>query len=150
MSPLATGVIVFACVCGGAVLGTFFSALLPQAQIGSDSRDVVRLTMGLVATTVAIVLGMRVASAKSFYDTQDSEVTQMAANFPLLDRVLVHYGQETAGTRAALRAFLPEMYHPDTGLRRSLKPRCALPLNSLGSSQAWFLRSMRLLGSPRP
>ena len=50
--------------------------------------------MGLLATTVAIVLGMLVASAKSFYDTQSPEVTQMAANFLLLGRVLVHYGQE--------------------------------------------------------
>lgn len=29
--------------------------------------------------------------------------------FLLLDRVLVHYGQETTGTRAALRAFLPRL-----------------------------------------
>lgn len=65
--------------------------------------------MGLVATTVVIVLGMLVASAKSFYGTQNAEVTQMAANFVLLDRVLAHYGEETTDTRAALRIFLPHL-----------------------------------------
>lgn len=109
MSPLVTSLIVLACICGGALSGIFASALLPQVQMGSDSRDVVRLTMGLVATTVAIVLGMLVASAKTFYDTQNSEVTQMAANFVLLDRVLAHYGQETTDTRVALRVFLPRL-----------------------------------------
>jgi hypothetical protein len=100
---------VLACVFGGALLGIFLNSLLAEKQLGSDSRDVVRLTMGLVATTVAIVLGLLVASAKSYYDTQNSEVTQLAANFVLLDRVLAHYGQETADTRAALRIFLPRL-----------------------------------------
>ncbi|HKE07385.1 MAG TPA: hypothetical protein VKB48_06120 [Candidatus Acidoferrum sp.] len=100
---------VLACVFGGALLGIFLNSLLAEKQLGSDSRDVVRLTMGLVATTVAIVLGLLVASAKSYYDTQNSEVTQLAANFVLLDRVLAHYGQETADTRAALRVFLPRL-----------------------------------------
>jgi hypothetical protein len=36
--------------------------------------------MGMVATTVALVLGLLVYSAKSFYDTQTAEVTQLAAN----------------------------------------------------------------------
>ena len=109
MSPLVTSLIVLACICGGALFGILASALLPQVQMGSDSRDVVRLTMGLVATTVAIVLGMLVASAKTFYDTQNSEVTQMAANFVLLDRILAHYGPEATDTRSAMRVFLPRL-----------------------------------------
>ena len=109
MSVNAISLMVLACVFGGALLGIFLNSLLAEKQLGSDSRDVVRLTMGLVATTVAIVLGLLVASAKSYYDTQNSEVTQLAANFVLLDRVLAHYGQETADTRAALRVFLPRL-----------------------------------------
>ena len=51
--------------------------------------------MGLVATTAALVLGLLIASGKGFYDTQSSEVTQLAANIGLLDRILDHYGPET-------------------------------------------------------
>jgi len=58
--------------------------------------------MGLVATTVALVLGLLVGSAKSFYDTQNTEVTQFAANTVLLDRILAHYGPESAEARATL------------------------------------------------
>jgi len=87
----------------------------------SDSKDVVRLGMGLVATTVALVLGLLVASAKSFYDTQNNEITQLAANLVLLDRVLAHYGPEAADTRASLRVtaeLLPEVLEAGTALRK--------------------------------
>jgi len=45
--------------------------------------------MGLVATTVALVLGLLVASAKSFYDTQNNEVTQLAANIVPVRRIQI-------------------------------------------------------------
>lgn len=103
MSPLTASIFVFACAFGGALLGMFVQRLLPKHQLSTDSKEVVRLAMGLVATTVALVLGLLVASAKSFYDTQNTEVTQLSANVLLLDRVLAHYGPETADARAALQ-----------------------------------------------
>lgn len=103
MSALNTSILVFACVFGGALAGMFIRRLLPEHHLSSDSKDVVRLGMGLVATTLALVLGLLVASAKNFYDTQSAEVTQLAANAVLLDRVLAHYGAETADARAELR-----------------------------------------------
>jgi hypothetical protein len=57
-------------------------------------------------TTVAIALGLLVGSAKSFYDTQNAEIAQLAANYVLLDRILVQYGPEATDARAALRTVL--------------------------------------------
>jgi hypothetical protein len=106
MSPLATSLVVFLCVFGGALLGIFVSPLLPVQHQSSDSKDIVRLGMGLVATMVAVALGLLIASAKSFYDTQCTDVTQLAANYIMIDRVLSHYGPETSDARAAERAVL--------------------------------------------
>jgi len=106
MSPLAVGTVVFACVFGGALFGMFLRRLLPDKHLGSDSKDTVRLAMGLVATTLALVLGLLVASAKSFYDTQSAELTQLSANVVLLDRILAHYGPEAADLRSLLRVSL--------------------------------------------
>jgi hypothetical protein len=78
------------------------------------------MTMGLVATTVALVLGLLVASAKSFYDTQNNEVTELAGNVVLLDRILAHYGPEAADSRASLRetaAHWSEIMKPGVGLQ---------------------------------
>jgi hypothetical protein len=44
-----------------------------------------------------------VASAKGSYDTQSAELTQLAANIALLDRVLAHYGPEAKEVRDLLR-----------------------------------------------
>lgn len=97
---------VFACVFGAAICGTLITARLPELHLRSETRDIVRLGMGLVTTTVAVVLGLLIASAKSFYDTQNAEVTQIAANMILLDRMLSYYGPEAAGARSALSEVL--------------------------------------------
>src|SRR5215469_7076108 len=106
MSSLAISMIMFLCVFGAALLGMLVSPRLPVQHQSSESKDIVRLGMGLVATTVAVALGLLIASAKGFYDTQCTEMTQLAANYVLLDRVLAHYGPEASGTRAAERAVL--------------------------------------------
>jgi hypothetical protein len=103
MNPINVSLLVFACAFGSALLGMLVKRLLPAHHVSSDSKDVVRVAMGMVATTVALVLGLLVYSAKSFYDTQTAEVTQLAANVVLLDRVLAHYGTESADIRAELQ-----------------------------------------------
>ena len=103
MNPLNSCLFVFACAFGGALLGMGLRRLLPENHIGPESKEVVRVGMGLVATMVALVLGLLVYSAKGFFDTQTNEVTQLAANVVFLDRVLAHYGPEAAEVRAELR-----------------------------------------------
>lgn len=103
MSPIVVSAIVFACIFGGALLGMFFRAVLPDHHLSTETKDVVKLAMGLVATMAALVLGLLVASAKGSFDTQKSELTQMSANVILLDRVLAHYGPEAGEIRGLLR-----------------------------------------------
>ncbi len=104
MSSIPVSLIAFACVFGGAMLGLFLRANLPEPHLSSDSRDAVKIGMALVATMAAIVLGLLVSSAKSSYDAQTSELTDLSAKVVLLDRVLEHYGPETKDARDLLRA----------------------------------------------
>jgi hypothetical protein len=108
MDALITGVIALACVFGGALVGMFFRKRVPDEYQGSDSKDVVRLGMGLVVTTVALALGLLVGSAKSFYDTQNAEMAQLGAKYIMLDRILAYYGPEAADARAELRSVLAQ------------------------------------------
>jgi hypothetical protein len=103
MSAMTISVIVFACVFGGALLGMLLRAVLPPHHLSSESKDVVKLGMGLVGTLTALVLGLLVASSKGSFDEQRSELTQLAANVVLLDRLLIHYGPDGEAARDLLR-----------------------------------------------
>jgi hypothetical protein len=59
-------------------LGIILRAVLPQDRL-RDSEDAVKLGMGLVATMSAVVLGLLVTSARAFYETQNTQVTEMSA-----------------------------------------------------------------------
>jgi hypothetical protein len=73
--------------------------ILPEHHLNADSKDIVKLGMGLIATMSALVLGLLIASAKGSYDTQRTEVTQMSADIVQLDRVLAHYGPQAKEAR---------------------------------------------------
>jgi hypothetical protein len=79
---------------------------LPQHHLSSESKDIVRLGTGLLGTMAALLLGLLVASAKSSYDAEKAEVTQMAARIAFLDRVLANYGAEAGEARDLLRRSL--------------------------------------------
>jgi len=94
---------IFACAFGGALLGMLLHKFLPAHHLETDSKDVVKLGMALIATMTALVLGLLIASAKSSFDVQRSEFTQMSANIIELDRLLALFGPQTQEARDVLR-----------------------------------------------
>jgi len=126
MSPLAISGIVFACILAGALLGMVLRALLPEHHLSTETKDLVKMGMGLIATMAALVLGLLVASAKSSFEAQRGELTQMAANVILLDRTLAHFGPETKECRDILRGFVVgtlERIWPEDGSAQILPTR---------------------------
>jgi hypothetical protein len=104
MSPLAVSAVVFACIFGVALAAMFAKRFLPEHHLSADSKDVVKLGMGTMATLAALVLGLLIATAKGTYDAQSSAVQEFAAKAMLLDRVLGKYGpEETKDARDLLR-----------------------------------------------
>jgi hypothetical protein len=97
---------VLVCVSGGALLGMLLRATLPGHHLSQDSKDGVKLGVGLIATMAALVIGLLIASAKGSFDTVNTELKQGGANIILLDRVLARYGPETAGIRDLIRRSL--------------------------------------------
>lgn len=85
------------------MFGMWLGHALPQRHLDSETKDLVKLGVGLIGTMAALLLGLLVASAKSAYDARSNELTQMAANTVLLDRALMHYGPAAAPTRAVLK-----------------------------------------------
>jgi len=104
VSPTAISLISFAFVFGGALFGCLLRTVLPERYLSDDSRQVINMGIGVISTMAAITLGLLVASAKTFYDTQSQELTYVSAKVILLDRILSHYGTEANEPRELLRA----------------------------------------------
>jgi hypothetical protein len=77
--------------------------VMPVRDRDDDSKDTVKLVMGLVATMSALVLGLLIATAKSSYDAQQTAVQQVAADIIQLDQGLARFGPETRKVRTLLR-----------------------------------------------
>jgi len=104
MSAFAIGAVTFVCVFGGALAGLALRNALPEHHLSADSRDVVKVVTGLMATLSALVLGLLIASAKSSFDTVNDGFKRAAAQIILIDRVLAQYGPGADELRQVLRS----------------------------------------------
>jgi hypothetical protein len=109
MNSFTLSAIVFGCIFGGTVLGMLLRAILPEHHLSGESKDVVKLGMGLIGTMSALVLGLLVASAKSSFDTQANGVAVMSGKIIYVDRLLARYGPESEGARQMLRESVADM-----------------------------------------
>ena len=96
MSLPVVALIVFLCVLNGI-------AARPDDHRSPDSKDVVKLGIGMIATMTVLILGMMTSSAKSAFDGVDAAVMHTAISVLALDRMLAAYGPETKAVRDLLR-----------------------------------------------
>ena len=99
----------------------FLRTVLPQHHLSDDSKDVVKMGMGLVATMSALVLGLLVASAKSSFDALSNDMTGESSKIILSDRTLAHYGPKTKEIRDLLRSSVVGVIDR-MGLKKSPNP----------------------------
>lgn len=99
------GLIAFICIFGAGLLGFALRGFLPESHRTDEMGKAVHNVMGVVALLAALVLGLLVASTKSNFDVRSQEVQQFSANLTLLDREVVHFGEDAARMREFLRAF---------------------------------------------
>src|SRR5688572_29024871 len=98
-----TAILAFACLAFAVLLGRASSRRLSSEHLSAETRDTIKLSLGLVATMSALLLGLLVSSAKGAYDSQRQQIDVMAAKIATLDRVLALYGAESDVARRELR-----------------------------------------------
>jgi Na+/H+ antiporter NhaC len=109
MKDLLISLLVFALILGGALAGMVVRPLLSEQHQNQDSRDVLKMTTGLIGTLTALVLGLLIASAKSSFDQKTNQVRQMTATIILMDDLLMQYGPEATHLRNLLRQSIPPL-----------------------------------------
>jgi hypothetical protein len=117
------------------------------------TKSVVTLSMGVVGTLTALVLGLLIATASSSFNTENQEVILIAANVIQMDHLLRRYGPEAEGLRDLLRRHtamkiqdlfpegttkLPNLRNPRTvALLEELQDRL-VALDSSNANQRWL------------
>jgi hypothetical protein len=127
MKSILVSVTVFVAVFSGALAGMGLRRILPQNELGTDAKEVIRLAVGLLVTMTALVLGMLVSSANASYQDRKNELAEMASDFVVVDRLLESYGPETTAMRADLRALaqgdLDRLWPSERSQESQLRPR---------------------------
>lgn len=103
LAPLTNSLMIFFCTFAAAVSGMILRKKLPDDHLSEDSKDVIKLVMGLIATMAALVLSLLIASANGSYETQSGELRQVSATIVELDGILAQYGPEANEPRHRLR-----------------------------------------------
>jgi hypothetical protein len=103
MSALLIAFIILACMLGGVLLGSYLRFVLPEHHTQADSKDILMTAAGMMATLVALIIGLLVTSAKDTYDVTNSSITQGGAKIITLDYYLSRYGAEAKEARELLR-----------------------------------------------
>jgi hypothetical protein len=99
------GLVAFVCIVGASILGLLLQGRLPEGHRTDATQKTVLSVMNVVGLLSALVLSLLIAGTKAGFDTRTSEVEQFAANLTLLDRELIHFGQDMKDSRDLLRAF---------------------------------------------
>ena len=106
MNSTTVGLLVFVCTFGASLLAIAVRRQIPAHHMEGDSKDVVKLVLGLIATLTALVLGLLISSGYSTYQAQQTEVQQLGVHLFQVDRTLAQFGPETHEQRDELRKML--------------------------------------------
>jgi hypothetical protein len=127
MSSLATSSVIFAAAFAGALLGMLLQRVIPKEHLEKDSKEVIRLCTGLIATMAALVLGLLVSSAESSFNDEAKSYQQLALNVVMLDRTLAQYGSEAQPARtelkSAVRVVIDTLW-PEAGTASRINDSC--------------------------
>ena len=94
----------------GYLAGQRLSRYLPDHHYQqADARDVLKSATGMIATLVALVLGLLVASAKTTFDSTTATLNEGGARMIQIDRLLHKFGSETLPARKNLRGVLADI-----------------------------------------
>jgi len=117
--------LVFVCTFGGALVGLWLRSALPDHHLSPDSKDTVKVGIGLIATMTALVLGLVTASTKSSFDALNTAIQHAAADVLALDRTLARFGPESQAARETLAQIIAQRLeltwpqHASQGARRN-------------------------------
>jgi hypothetical protein len=105
MTSLEIAFVVLLVVFGGAVLGLLIGRRLPPHHMSSETKAVVSVSMAVVGTMSALVIGLLISNASSSFTARNRDLGQLSADIMRLDALLRRYGPEANAIRDVLQRY---------------------------------------------
>jgi hypothetical protein len=125
MISIPIGAIIVAILFGSAMLSALVGRWLPEHHVTAETKNVVSVSMAVVGTLGALVLGLLISTANTSFTTKQQQVNHISAELTHLDRLLRRYGPEAQEVRALLRSYtaakLQDLFPEDSRQRRDLE-----------------------------
>ena len=106
MLDLGSAALLLVLLLGAAGAGYFVRSRLPEKHRSQELLILVQLTINLLVTFTAIVLGLLTTSVKAGFDSAYNARGTYAAELAQLDEYLREYGQETDKIREQVREYV--------------------------------------------
>lgn len=111
MSPFVIALLVAALMMAGALGGGFLRRRLSSRHFDDETKDVVKLGLGFLATLSALVMGLVISSSKASYDAKAEMVHTSAALIIEFDTSLRQIGPAADPIRQLLRDAVASTMH---------------------------------------
>ena len=105
MREIASGLAVFVLLCASAGLGILIRPRLPEHHRTRETVELTQITIGLLVTFAAVVLGLLTASVKHGYDSAAQDRQRYALQLTTLDQCLRDYGPDAAKIRVDIQSY---------------------------------------------
>ena len=93
------GVIIDVILFGSALLAMAAARFLPEHHLSPETKGVVSVSVAVVGTLSALVVGLLISNSNTSFTAKSQEVTQISADVINLDRMLRRYGPEAQDIR---------------------------------------------------
>jgi hypothetical protein len=105
MTFSVVGLTSFVVIFGGSLLGLAAARALPEHHLSDRTRTAISVSVAVVGTLSALVIGLMISTASSSFSTRSREVTAISVDIIRMDRMMRRYGPEADDARAKLRIY---------------------------------------------
>src|SRR5215813_14608088 len=118
MINIIIGLISFAAIFGGVLIGRFAANRLPGHHLNSETQSAVTVSVAVIGTLSALVLGLMISAANTSFSKRSDDVRELSLQVIRVDRNLRRYGPDGDDARAKMHAWAAiklEQLSPEKG-----------------------------------
>lgn len=105
MTSIVVGIAAFVAIFGGVLVGLLASRLLPSHHLSLETRNAVSISMAVVGTLSALVIGLLISTASTSFSARTNAISNLSVDIVRLNRSLVRYGSEADPIRESVRTY---------------------------------------------